>query len=255
MPKKLEIIIGVYAIVNKVNNKFYIGSSGHILRRFRQHKIDLKNNINHSYYLQRAVNKHGIENFEFKIIEIILDSTKLKEREQYWLDFYKPYLREYGYNTNPKSDDWTGTKHRPETIEKIKLVKANISDETRKRMSESMKGRPAHFKGKHHTDETKNLLREAHLGIIRTTESKQKQSIAIKGTKRGLSNGNGKYSDELLCEAIEYSFSGFKSKEVASVFGINHYQYNAILQGAKRIYVYKEFIRPRLDKGERLTIR
>lgn len=254
MPKKLEVIIGVYAIVNITNNKFYIGSSGHILRRFSQHRIDLKNNVNHSFFLQRAVNKHGIDNFDFKIIEVVPSVDNLKEREQYWLDFYKPFLREFGYNTNPKSDDWTGSKHRPESIEKMKLIKANMSDETKAKISKSRMGQPANFKGKHHTEEAKQVMRELKLGTKQSDAQCLLRSQQQKGKKRGLSNGNGKYSDELLAEAIECSFMGFVSNEVAALFNIPIYQYNAILRGTKREYVYAEYIKPRLDKGEILTI-
>jgi len=61
--------IGIYKIENKINYDFYIGSSRDLKRREKDHFSLLKKNKNKSKILQRAVNKYGIENFKFIIIE------------------------------------------------------------------------------------------------------------------------------------------------------------------------------------------
>lgn len=95
--KDLEII-GVYKIINKINNKMYIGSSNNIYKRWKEHINDLNKNKHHSIHLQRAWNKYGQENFSFIIIEIIKNEDFQFEKEQYWLDKYESYNREVGYN-------------------------------------------------------------------------------------------------------------------------------------------------------------
>ena len=60
-------MIGVYFIKNKINGKFYVGHSIDIKYRFRRHLYELKRNIHHCQYLQRAWNKYGEENYEFII--------------------------------------------------------------------------------------------------------------------------------------------------------------------------------------------
>lgn len=60
--------IGVYFIRNKINNKFYVGHSIDISKRFLAHKSYLNRGLHHSTYLQRAWDKYGAENFEFGII-------------------------------------------------------------------------------------------------------------------------------------------------------------------------------------------
>ena len=60
---------GVYMIKNKINGKFYIGSSVDITYRWARHKRQLRNGNHHSIHLQRAWDKYGEENFEFKVIE------------------------------------------------------------------------------------------------------------------------------------------------------------------------------------------
>ena len=44
-------------------------------------------------------------------------------------------------------------------------TRPSITDESRKKMSEKLKGRVSHFKGKHMTEETKMKLRNAKLGV------------------------------------------------------------------------------------------
>jgi group I intron endonuclease len=92
-----EIISGVYAIINMVNNKVYIGSSKDIYGRWVQHRYKLDNNIHHSKYLQNAWNKYGKDNFEFKIIEVI-DEKLLFECEQKWYDYYNSIGAKNTYN-------------------------------------------------------------------------------------------------------------------------------------------------------------
>ena len=62
-------IPGVYAIVNTLNNKKYIGSSNNLRKRYRQHYNSLVKNIHHNIHLQNAFNKYGEKVFEFWILE------------------------------------------------------------------------------------------------------------------------------------------------------------------------------------------
>jgi group I intron endonuclease len=52
---------GIYRIINKINDKFYIGSSDNIERRFSRHLLDLKKNKHDNQHLQNAWNKYGKE--------------------------------------------------------------------------------------------------------------------------------------------------------------------------------------------------
>ena len=59
---------GVYMIKNKVNGKFYIGSSVDIQKRWINHRVDLRNNKHHSFQLQQDCSEYGQDNFEFLIL-------------------------------------------------------------------------------------------------------------------------------------------------------------------------------------------
>jgi len=62
-------VSGIYAIVNKLNNKKYVGSSIDVRKRYRQHYNDLSKNKHVNTHLQNAWNKYGENAFEFSILE------------------------------------------------------------------------------------------------------------------------------------------------------------------------------------------
>jgi group I intron endonuclease len=79
----LKVTSGVYAITNLVTGFLYIGSSKHIEKRFSDHKKDLTRGKHVNRHLQSSVNKHGIDNFEFKVIhEVNCDRNTLYQYEK-----------------------------------------------------------------------------------------------------------------------------------------------------------------------------
>lgn len=131
---------GIYQIYNLVNNKLYIGSSKNIDKRRKLHIYQLNNNQHINICLQRSWNKHGENAFEFRILEeCILE--KLIEREQYWLDKYKSYDKNIGYNIRTVAQSNWGIKW---------------SEEYKRDMSFRLKGK---FFSKEHLEKIK-------LGII-----------------------------------------------------------------------------------------
>lgn len=96
---------GVYKITCLENNMFYIGSSKHIEKRWKEHKKDLNLNHHANMFLQEDWNKYGEISFKFEILE----ETSEEERynvEQKYLDELKPFYRiGNGYNICEKSTD------------------------------------------------------------------------------------------------------------------------------------------------------
>lgn len=132
---------GIYIIVNIINNKFYIGSTINLKRRFYNHKSSLKYNKHENARLQHAWNKYGSENFSFQILENVDDKTKLIEREQFFIDASKCYKREIGYNILPKAGSSLGFRPTNETRIKLSIARKNMTDETKRKISESQKGK------------------------------------------------------------------------------------------------------------------
>lgn len=135
---------GVYAIINKINNKIYIGSaSNNFQHRYKTHLRLLKENKHHSILLQRAINKHGLSNFQFKIIEIISDKNIILDREQYWLDKYESYNPNKGYNICKNSHNTKGFNH---------------SEELKEKLSKERMGEDNPFYGKKHSNKVKENM-------------------------------------------------------------------------------------------------
>lgn len=89
---------GIYAIINLINGKMYVGSSVDMeYRWFSRHLNHLQKNKHENQHLQSSWNKYGEENFEIIILEKC-DRSKFKEREEYFMNFYFSWDRQYGYN-------------------------------------------------------------------------------------------------------------------------------------------------------------
>lgn len=98
---------GIYYIKNKLNNKYYIGQSINMYKRLLFH-INKSKDANYQH-IHRAINKDGIENFEFGILSyIIFDDkneikTKLDFLEKYYIKKYKCFGKD-GYNATVGGD-------------------------------------------------------------------------------------------------------------------------------------------------------
>jgi len=74
---------GIYKIINKSNQKYYVGSSKNILRRWYKHRHCLLNKKHDNDHLQNACNECGIENFEFVVIEHVEEKNLLIVEQRY----------------------------------------------------------------------------------------------------------------------------------------------------------------------------
>lgn len=88
----------IYKITNKLNGLSYIGQTGDVFERWRQH-CARKNRT-----LGIAIEKDGIENFTFEILEKT-SSDLANERECFWIEYYKSYPEGYNSNAGPVSKE------------------------------------------------------------------------------------------------------------------------------------------------------
>lgn len=100
----------------------YIGSALNFKARMAVHISELKGNYHHCRKLQRHVNKYGIDDLNFEIIEKVYDKNKLLIAEQSFLNMFSPY-----FNSNPTAGSNQGRKFGPMKKEhKEKISKANV---------------------------------------------------------------------------------------------------------------------------------
>lgn len=93
---------GIYAIVNDINGKIYIGStSASFAKRWEMHLYELKYNKHNNRYLQSSITKYGIENFKLVILEFIYDirddANIFLKKESHYIKLYDTYSPN-GYN-------------------------------------------------------------------------------------------------------------------------------------------------------------
>ena len=133
-----EKVCGIYKIVNKINGKFYIGSSNDIYGRFTRHKYQLNNNKHTNEHLQAAWNAYGAHNFELQIVEMV-DLQNLLIRETYYIQYYKCTDRTVGYN---KSTDAVRQTMSEEGKERVRQWHKNkiVKHSTRQKLSKINKG-------------------------------------------------------------------------------------------------------------------
>ena len=126
----------IYMIINNINNKIYIGQTKDVERRFKHHKIYLKNEKHYNKQLQEDYNKYGDDNFDY-IVLCECDPKYLNEMEEYYIFELMSYDKNIGYNKTYGGEG--GSK----------------PFEIRKKISNSHKGKCV-------SEDTKRKIRENH---------------------------------------------------------------------------------------------
>ena len=139
-------MIGIYGIHNTTNDKWYVGQSIDIKRRWKHHLWGLDNGYHYNHHLLRAWGQYGKSSFEFLVLEEC-EVDVINEREQYWIA--KLNALSNGYNQCEGGDSPKGRI---------------VSVETRQAVSVARKGNGNPFFGKHHTDEWKQKTSERQQG-------------------------------------------------------------------------------------------
>lgn len=140
----------IYQITNTINGKVYIGQTKNPKQRWSRHKSDARLSKNKGH-LYRAISKYGEYNFVFKILQEVESLKEADLIETLLILQHKSCDKNFGYNKAPGGQG-----------------KRVVSDETRKKISESRKGKCTgedHYMwGRHHSEETKQKIRTSQLG-------------------------------------------------------------------------------------------
>lgn len=151
----------IYKIRNRINKKIYIGlTTKDLSKRIAEHVSENKS------YIQKALNKYGLQSFAVTIIDSAESRAVLCEKERYWIQHYNCKAPN-GYNLTDGGDG---------LINPSKLVRKRIS----KKVSALLQGN-SRRKGITHSDETKHQISETLKVSMNDPKVKKKMSIARKG--------------------------------------------------------------------------
>lgn len=158
----------IYLTTNLVNNKKYIG----------KHYGELNDEyIGSGLILQRAVEKYGKENFVKQILYISSNNEENNLKEKEFIKRYNATQSQQFYNIAQGGDGGN-------------LI-AGYTPEQRlaysKKKSEETKGEKNGMYGKHHTEETKEKIRQNRdTSYMQTEEYRTNMSITVSGEKNGM---------------------------------------------------------------------
>jgi len=212
--------IGIYKITNNINGKFYIGSSNNIENRWTLHRNKLRGNCHINPKLQNAWNFYGEDKFDFTVIEET-EIPKLFEREQYYLDTFKPYMRDIGYNIAPTAQGGDNITHNPNREAFIQ------------KMSTISMGENNPMFGRKHTKDTINKQKD---------KAKGRFSLEWFISKYGKDVGTNKYDERrifLKNRKINYSHTP-KNKGISGVVKMKKIDKKKISDSKKRLKPLKK---------------
>jgi group I intron endonuclease len=166
----------IYLIRNLENGKVYVGQTIQPLKeRWKQHCFD--SIARRGFPLHLAIRKYGKERFEVSTIAECSDQSELNRREAELIIEYRACERGIGYNVRAGGDGG-----------------GRLSEETRIRLSTSLKGRNAYNKGRkmpeHQRLQLIERIKTHHpcAGRVLSDESKAKIGVAnaihMKGRKQ-----------------------------------------------------------------------
>ena len=155
-----------YLIQNRLNGKGYIGiTTRSVGRRWYEHRF-VQNSC--GKLLSRAIQKYGEESFEIKVLaSAIADVDSLKELEKQLIIQHNTIVPS-GYNLTMGGDGVFGYKQSDEQKKRNGDLKRGIkhSEETRQKMRDAHLGEKNHFFGKTHSGETKKKISKTKTGCV-----------------------------------------------------------------------------------------
>ncbi len=207
----------IYKATNKITGKSYIGQTTHsLLYRKKQHIRSRRNT-----YFHCALRKYGEDVFEWSIVEDNCDPRLLNELEIKYIKQYDTYNN--GYNLTFGGDTTLGLKVSEETKKKQSIkakeryknkeshprygavftedhlkkisgenhwtTRLPYTKEHKEKIRQKSLGEKNHFFGKHHTEQTKQIISNKKLGVVRNEKSilgitPDGEEIIIKGISK-----------------------------------------------------------------------
>jgi len=212
--------VAIYTVTNILNDKMYIGQSVNPQKRRHQHNWPKSG----CTALRSAVQKHGKENFEFKILCWCPDKAYADMVETKLIEAHD--TRRVGYNICVGGEGFGSGEDHP-------TYGTTLSEEHKGKVAAALKGKkkaPEHaakvaatWVGKKHTAEARANMSAAHMGHTHTEATRAKMSATRKNRPLGK---RGAMSEKHKCKISEALIGIKRSLETRAKIGaakeINH---------------------------------
>ena len=195
MEETKQPLIGVYKISNLVSDRYYIGYSKNINKRFCVHRSKLKNSCHDNIFLQRAYNLDGEDKFIYEIIHRCNTEKEAKEIELQYLTDLSIRDKLYNLNYNNSGGDLLTNHPNKESIRE-KIIKScaetmsKMNSEERKQKY-AKNGERNGMYGKTHTEEARKIFSEVHKGNTYTKGKKASEETRQKFSKMRKNKNTG----------------------------------------------------------------
>lgn len=226
----------IYCATNRINGKRYIGQTTYTLGfRKNGHGIDAKRQ---THRFARAINKYGIEGFEWREIDRAISANELNEKEVYWIGFFDSLRRDKGYNLQGGGGAKTmaeETKRKISALLKQTFLNGRVHPNTGKKLprpqveKQAAKLREAYAKG----------FINPRKGVRLTEDTKQRIRLAKKGddkktlfTGRHISPPTEFPSVGVRCVETDMIYPSIS--EAARALGISHTNFSMYLKGDRK---------------------
>jgi len=267
----------IYCALGPSGKKYY----GQTIQEFNSRKIRHIYDALHgsNTYFHRALNKHGFENFQWHLIEILHGTKKeltklLNEKEIFYIKKYDT-LYPNGYNLTKGGGNYNNNtnKHRigksyeeiyrKEKGNQIKKKQSNNNAhywKNKQKDPESIKKSALGHIGNKHSQESKDKIRKALIGVKHTEERRKNISNAHKGKDFSKNFGSvrrGKdhpsyieVSKEQLKTIIKLHTIQYMSvKQIAPIIGLNWAKILKTLRKENKFIKYDKLLKLRKLKN------
>ena len=214
----------VYMHINKINNKFYIGITG---QQAEQRWGSNGSNYSTQAYFWNAIQKYGWDNFEHIILLDQLTKEEACKIEVLLIALLNTQNPNYGYNIRGGGDGGT--------------LGLRMSDETKNKISESLKGRQAWNKG------------------IKMPPRKQTSDVGRKNTSGEKRNTTGSRAKKVIQYDLDCNFIRIWSSmsEASRILNIDHACISDCCRGKQKTaggFIWRYFNEIEGDKIEDIGI-
>ena len=241
----------IYKIGFKNSDSFYIGSAINYENRRNSHLNSLRNKKHRNQHLQRIYDKYGEGQMFFEVLEIVDKQDTLLIREQFWIDKYDFNIL---INICPIAGNTFGRKHSQESKNKISKNHHNVdkennpmfgkkgisnpnynkvrSEQTKFKISKSLKGREPWNKGVKRPDHSKRMKGEGNPFFGKTHLEETKQKIKESSYLNKMLKGGKKLTIEIVREIREkYEKDNITITALAKEYNISRNYCSGLLKG------------------------